>query len=256
MTQWGEPLSKKETSFRDENSYITKDGEEFLWLWKPDGTGPSDKQGDGWELFLAFNEKGIVRNWRVGSYQTSLTIADVVRACRIVRASILDELGLAAHQHGIVNGPRQFQLGKLQLVVFQIWDATTEADAAALSLYGRLATQSEIVGLMEARAAEVRVRQEAQRRLARRYADNDYGRMPSNMFGGLLGNGFMGPYTPNAYGPGMNSDATGRPFIWKPDFGGPALGPINPNAYGPGIGMDGTGRPVRPACPPGWAGPC
>jgi hypothetical protein len=72
----------------------------------------------------------------------------------------------------------------------------------------------------------------------------------------LLGNGYLGPYTPNAYGPGINSDATGRPFIWQPDFGGPALGPIKPNVYGPGIGMDGTGRPVRPACPPGWVGPC
>lgn len=64
--------------------------------------------------------------------------------------------------------------------------------------------------------------------------------------GGMLGNGFMGPYTPNAYGPGINSDATGRAFIWKPDSGGPALGPINPNAYGPGIGSDETGRAVRP----------
>ena len=63
-------------------------------------------------------------------------------------------------------------------------------------------------------------------------------------------------YTPDAYGPGINSDATGRPFIWKPDFGGPALGPIKPDAYGPGIGMDATGRPVRRACPPGSPDPC
>jgi hypothetical protein len=61
----------------------------------------------------------------------------------------------------------------------------------------------------------------------------------------------LGPIMPNAYGPGLNSDATGKPFIWHPDFGGPALGPITPNAYGPGVGMDATGRPVRPACPPG-----
>ena len=74
--------------------------------------------------------------------------------------------------------------------------------------------------------------------------------------GGLAGSGFLGGYTPNAYGPGMNADATGRPFVWQPDFGGPALGQITPNAYGPGVGMDATGRPVRPACPPGWAGPC
>lgn len=77
-------------------------------------------------------------------------------------------------------------------------------------------------------------------------------------FGGLPGTNspaFLGPYEPNAYGPGINSDATGRPFMWKPDFGGPALGPINPNSLGPGIGTDATGRPVRPACPLG-AGPC
>jgi hypothetical protein len=68
---------------------------------------------------------------------------------------------------------------------------------------------------------------------------------------GFLGSGFLGPGIESAYGPGVHSDATGRPFIWTPDFGGPALGPITPNAYGPGIGMDGTGRPVRPSCPPG-----
>ena len=68
---------------------------------------------------------------------------------------------------------------------------------------------------------------------------------------GIIGRGFLGPIQSNAYGPGMNSDATGRPLYWRSDFGGPALGPITPNAYGPGIGMDGTWRPVRPSCPPG-----
>ncbi len=77
-----------------------------------------------------------------------------------------------------------------------------------------------------------------------------------NYGSGGVGGPFLGPYTPNAYGPGMNADATGRPFVWQPDFGGPELGQVKPNAYGPGIGMDATGRPVRPACPPGWAGPC
>lgn len=61
---------------------------------------------------------------------------------------------------------------------------------------------------------------------------------------------FLGPITPNAYGPGINSDATGRPFTHKPDFGGsgypdPTL-KVKPNAYGPGVGMDQYGRPVRP----------
>jgi hypothetical protein len=69
------------------------------------------------------------------------------------------------------------------------------------------------------------------------------------------GRALLGPITPNAYGPGLNSDATGRPFMWAPQFGGsgypdPTLR-VQPNAYGPGIGMDQYGRPVRPACPPG-----
>ncbi len=65
--------------------------------------------------------------------------------------------------------------------------------------------------------------------------------------------GFLGPYQPNAYGPGINSDATGRPFSWQPL---PGNGPADPNAtvtpdvFGPGIGEDEYGRPVQPACPP------
>jgi hypothetical protein len=58
------------------------------------------------------------------------------------------------------------------------------------------------------------------------------------------------PPTPNAYGAGVNIDATGRPFTYQPDFGGsgnpdPTL-KVTPNAYGPGVGMDQYGRPVRP----------
>jgi len=64
------------------------------------------------------------------------------------------------------------------------------------------------------------------------------------------GETFLEPITPNAYGPGINSDATGRPFTYQPDFGGngnpdPTL-KVTPNAYGPGVGMDQYGRPVRP----------
>ena len=77
---------------------------------------------------------------------------------------------------------------------------------------------------------------------------------------GILQRGYLGPVTPNAYGPGTNSDATGRPFIWQPQGPGPkTFDPflnVKPNAYGPGVGMDQYGRPVQPACPPGWAGPC
>jgi len=62
--------------------------------------------------------------------------------------------------------------------------------------------------------------------------------------------GYLKPYQPNAYGPGINSDAAGRPFRWEPLPGnGPAdpLSGVSPDMYGPGIGMDQYGRPVQPA---------
>ena len=63
------------------------------------------------------------------------------------------------------------------------------------------------------------------------------------------------PITPNAYGPGLNSDGTGRPFIWRPQGQkGSLFDPllqVQPDAYGPGVGMDQYDRPVYPACSPG-----
>lgn len=73
------------------------------------------------------------------------------------------------------------------------------------------------------------------------------------------GGALFEPITPNAYGPGLNSDATGRPFIWtqgsRSTIPDPTL-QVTPNGYGLGIGMDQYGRPIQPACQPGWAGPC
>lgn len=67
---------------------------------------------------------------------------------------------------------------------------------------------------------------------------------------GTLTPSFLGPYRPNAYGLGINSDATGRAFVWKPDQGvADPLAQVRPDAYGPGIGMDQYGRPVQAACP-------
>ena len=67
------------------------------------------------------------------------------------------------------------------------------------------------------------------------------------------------PISPNAYGPSINSDGTGRPFIWRPQGEKePLFDPhlqVKPDAYGPGIGMDQYGRRVYPACPPGMT-PC
>ena len=61
---------------------------------------------------------------------------------------------------------------------------------------------------------------------------------------------YLEPYRPNAYGPGINSDAAGRPFVWRTEPGqGPAdpLANVRPDVFGPGIGMDQYGRPVQPA---------
>ncbi len=68
---------------------------------------------------------------------------------------------------------------------------------------------------------------------------------------GTLTPPFLGPYRPNAYGPGINSDAAGRPFVWQPD-NAPAdpLARVRSDVFGPGIGMDQYGRPVHAACPP------
>ena len=64
----------------------------------------------------------------------------------------------------------------------------------------------------------------------------------------IFGNnyGLLSPMKHNAYGPGIHSDATGRPFKFKA-FDGQDVGicDVKPNAYRPGISMEGFGRPVR-----------
>jgi hypothetical protein len=53
-------------------------------------------------------------------------------------------------------------------------------------------------------------------------------------------------YRSNAYGLGVYSDASGRPFQWETQQGQPVnIFPVQPNAYGPGVGMDPFGRPVQ-----------
>lgn len=61
-------------------------------------------------------------------------------------------------------------------------------------------------------------------------------------------NTYMQPYKPDAYGPGIHSDATGKPFQWKTQDGQTShSSKVKPNAYGPGVGMDEYGRPVKPS---------
>ena len=75
------------------------------------------------------------------------------------------------------------------------------------------------------------------------YKDSDYG------FASSWDNQdtFMHPFEKDAYGPGINSDAAGRPFQWQTQDGlkDPFL-EVEPDAYGPGIGSDEYGRPVKP----------
>jgi hypothetical protein len=58
------------------------------------------------------------------------------------------------------------------------------------------------------------------------------------------------PIQQNAYGPGVNSDATGRPFYWAPQGQDssrpdPTLQP-QINQYGYGKSADQYGRPIEP----------
>jgi len=58
---------------------------------------------------------------------------------------------------------------------------------------------------------------------------------------------YLSPYHKDAYGPGVNSDSTGRPFQWKTQ-GGQTVPPgsiVEPNGYGLGVGKDEYGRPVK-----------
>jgi len=65
----------------------------------------------------------------------------------------------------------------------------------------------------------------------------------------IFGNehGLLPPMQRDAYGSGIHSDGTGRPFKFK-TFDGQDVGifDVESNAYGPGISMDEFGRPVRP----------
>jgi hypothetical protein len=59
---------------------------------------------------------------------------------------------------------------------------------------------------------------------------------------------YMQPYKHNAYGLGIHSDATGKPFEWKTQNGQTShSNKVKPDAYGPGVGMDEYGRPVKPS---------
>lgn len=59
---------------------------------------------------------------------------------------------------------------------------------------------------------------------------------------------FMKPYHHNTHGPGVHSDATGKPFEWKTRNGETShSNKVNPDGYGLGGGMDEYGRPVKPS---------
>jgi hypothetical protein len=47
----------------------------------------------------------------------------------------------------------------------------------------------------------------------------------------------------NAFGPGINADAEGRPYVFMTPLGTP-IGSVYLNVYGPGVGADSIGWPV------------
>ncbi|MCX6353505.1 MAG: hypothetical protein NTZ78_01215 [Candidatus Aureabacteria bacterium] len=70
---------------------------------------------------------------------------------------------------------------------------------------------------------------------------------------GVTDDGLLPPARRNAYGPGIDSDAAGRPFSWAPkdqphegsqNVPNPALD-IVPDGYGLGVGRDQYGRPME-----------
>lgn len=67
------------------------------------------------------------------------------------------------------------------------------------------------------------------------------------------------PFEKDAYGPGRDADATGRPFYWAPQ--GQATAQPDPtlqpqvNQYGLGRSADQYGRPIEPRMAPGFAKP-
>lgn len=226
-------------------------------------------------MALFFDGHGELVQEEVVTYRTPLTVTDIMIAARKVGysddAKLMWELGLDGAQHGLPTradnsygdrlrwehglfSGREREIIALQRKARLVAHATYRVDLArkvgqldTANPENRLATDTEVLqylilnSQLEPRRANAATKQSPGVSL------------PNDSVGadGLIGTGFLGPATLNAYGPGINSDATGRPFYWRPDFGGPALGPITPNAYGPGVGMDGTGRAVRPSCLPG-----
>jgi len=69
---------------------------------------------------------------------------------------------------------------------------------------------------------------------------------------GVTGDGLLPPAKKDAYGPGIDSDATGRPFYWSPkndpqgkrSYPDPTL-KVKPDGYGLGVGRDQYGRPMQ-----------
>lgn len=57
----------------------------------------------------------------------------------------------------------------------------------------------------------------------------------------------LSPSKQDAYGPGINSDVTGRPYTWETRDGQTVpADQVKPDAYGHGVGQDQFGRPVKP----------
>ena len=217
--QWGEPVSRQDTKSNDGDGRgkVKTDGEELLWLWRPDGTGPSDQPGQGWEMFLSFHSQGSLRNWRIGEYHSTLTVPDVIAVTRKFEYrfgdQLLGELGLLKEQHGIASsrfdypsanlvtreldsvneqysmGPkwRGWAINRFQETVRVIVEATYRADNAARNLHSRLATDDEVLLWLEKQAKA------SNRSRSRQHTPQGVPSpgVPDQGQSGLLGRGFL-----------------------------------------------------------------
>jgi hypothetical protein len=67
----------------------------------------------------------------------------------------------------------------------------------------------------------------------------------ANRVSEIIGRRLLGPVDFDTYGPGLHSDATGRPFEFRTRTGRKVYGPVEIDGYGLGVHRDEYGRPVR-----------
>jgi hypothetical protein len=220
LAAWGDPLARR----------TTPAGEQMLWLWKRDVSGPWAQSDEGWELLLSFDDRGNLTDRRWGSYRTSVTIGNVMAVTRKVgysnTAQLLSELGLGGQQHGLdTEGTTLFGYRlSLQLLGY------THRERVILRYQNTVRSIAEAASILEAAAtvenrsapSEQEVFQYLTRNIQRQVPPSGSlrgaipGPVDSIYLDDLVGSGLVWQPGVNAYGPWINSDPTRRPFIWQP----------------------------------------